>query len=158
MQALADFDKVIQLDSTNSLTYFNRAMLRTQIGDYNRALEDYDKVALYSPNNVLVYYNRAGVYAQLGEIERAVEDYTSAIKLYPDFANAYIYRGRLREDQHNAQHKGIAVKMQIVLHIDDEIREKDLHGHGKQAERREGQIERRVSPHDRRAKPVDKGF
>ena len=88
MQALADFDKVIQLDSTNSLTYFNRAMLRTQIGDYNRALEDYDKVALYSPNNVLVYYNRAGVYAQLGEIERAVEDYTSAIKLYPDFANA----------------------------------------------------------------------
>ena len=63
----------------------------------DRALEDYDKVALYSPNNVLVYYNRAGVYAQLGEIERAVEDYSSAIKLYPDFANAYIYRGRLRE-------------------------------------------------------------
>ena len=94
---LADFDKVIQLDSTNSLTYFNRAMLRTQIGDYNRALEDYDKVALYSPNNVLVYYNRAGVHAQLGEIEQAVADYSAAIKLYPDFANAYIYRGRLRE-------------------------------------------------------------
>ena len=97
MQALADFDRVIQLDSTNSLTYFNRAMLRTQIGDYNRALEDYDRVALYSPNNVLVYYNRAGVHAQLGEIEEAVKDYTSAIELYPDFANAYIYRGRLRE-------------------------------------------------------------
>ena len=97
MQALADFDKVIRLDSTNSLTYFNRAMLRTQIGDYNRALEDYDRVALYSPNNVLVYYNRAGVYAQLGELEKAVADYTSAIDLYPDFANAYIYRGRLRE-------------------------------------------------------------
>ena len=86
-----------QLDSTNSLTYFNRAMLRTQIGDYNRALDDYDKVALYSPNNVLVYYNRAGVYAQLGELEKAIDDYSSAIKLYPDFANAYIYRGRLRE-------------------------------------------------------------
>ena len=97
MQALADFDRVIQLDSTNSLTYFNRAMLRTQIGDYNRALEDYDRVALYSPNNVLVYYNRAGVHAQLGEIEKAVKDYTSAIELYPDFANAYIYRGQLRE-------------------------------------------------------------
>ena len=48
--------------------------------------------------------------------------------------------------------------MQIVLHIDDEIREKDLHSHGEQAERREGQIERRVFPHDGRAKPVDKGF
>ena len=73
-------------------------MLRTQIGDYNRALDDYDKVALDSPNNVLVYYNRAGVYAQLGETRAApMDDYTSAIKLYPDFANAYIYRGRLRE-------------------------------------------------------------
>ncbi len=48
-------------------------MLRTQIGDYNRALEDYDKVALYSPNNVLVYYNRAGVYAQLGETKKPIE-------------------------------------------------------------------------------------
>ena len=115
MQALADFDKVIQLDSTNSLTYFNRAMLRTQIGDYNRALEDYDKVALYSPNNVLVYYNRASVYAQLGQIEKAVADYTSAIELYPDFANAYTYRGRLkmllrdpegaRKDEQTAQRK-----------------------------------------------------
>lgn len=96
MQALSDFDMVIRLDSTSSLTYFNRAMLRSRIGDYNRALEDYDKVAFYSPNNVLVYYNRAGVYAQLGEYEMAIKDYTSAIELYPDFANAYIYRGRLR--------------------------------------------------------------
>ena len=39
--AIADFDKVIpaRLDGA---TYFNRAMLRTQIGDYNRALDDYD--------------------------------------------------------------------------------------------------------------------
>ena len=48
--------------------------------------------------------------------------------------------------------------MQIVLHIDDEIREKDLHGHGKQAERREGQIERRVLFRNSRAEPVDKVF
>ena len=96
MKALADFDHVIRLDSTNSLTYFNRAMLRAQIGDYNRALEDYDKVALYSPNNVLVYYNRAGVHAQLGAIDEAIADYSRAIELYPDFANAYIYRSRLR--------------------------------------------------------------
>ncbi|MDE6374254.1 MAG: tetratricopeptide repeat protein [Alistipes sp.] len=102
-QALRDFDRVIALDTLNSLAYFNRAMLRTQVGDYNRALDDYDRVAAYSPNNVLVYYNRAGVYTQLGEIEKAIEDYTSAIELYPDFANAYIYRGRLRELLHDAR-------------------------------------------------------
>ena len=65
MQALADFDRVLQLDSTNSFTYFNRAILRTQIGDYNRALDDFDRVALYSPGNVQVYYLRAMLKTRL---------------------------------------------------------------------------------------------
>ena len=88
VQAIEDFSRAIALDSTNALTYFNRAILRTQIGDYNRALDDYNRVAFYSPNNVLVYYNRAALYAQLGDYEAAIRDYSRAIELYPDFANA----------------------------------------------------------------------
>ena len=92
MQALADFDKVIQLDSTNSLTYFNRAMLRTQIGDYNHALED-TTVARSTRPTTCWSGNRAQFTPPAGrEIERAVEDYTSAIKPYtPTLANAYIW-------------------------------------------------------------------
>ena len=97
MQALADFDKVIRLDSTNSLTYFNRAMLRTQIGDYNRALEDYDRVAPTRPTTCWFTTTGRGFTPNWARLEKAVADYTSAIDLYPDFANAYIYRGRLRE-------------------------------------------------------------
>lgn len=77
---------MIELDSTSALTYFNRAILRTQIGDYNKALEDYNRVALYSPNNVLVYYNRAGLYAQLGDYDAAIRDYralSSSIRTSP---------------------------------------------------------------------------
>lgn len=96
MQAIEDFSRAIALDSTNALTYFNRAILRTQIGDYNRALDDYNRVAFYSPNNVLVYYNRAALYAQLGDYEAAIRDYSRAIELYPDFANAYLGRSSLR--------------------------------------------------------------
>lgn len=96
VQAIEDFGRVIELDSTSSQTYFNRAILRAQIGDYNRALEDYDMVSFYSPGNVLLYYNRAGLHTYLGNIEEAVKDYTKAIELYPDFANAYLYRSNLR--------------------------------------------------------------
>lgn len=101
MQALADFDRVLQLDSTNSFTYFNRAILRTQIGDYNRALDDFDRVALYSPGNVQVYYLRAMLKTRLGDLEGAERDYTRAIELYPDFANAYLNRSALRYALHN---------------------------------------------------------
>ena len=96
MQSLADLDRVIQLDSTSSISFFNRAIIRSRIGDYNRALEDYNKVAEHLPDNVLVYYNRALLYQQLGEIEKAKRDYTKAIELYPDFANAYLGRSYLR--------------------------------------------------------------
>ena len=96
MLALADFDRILELDSTNSFTYFNRAILRSQIGDYNRALEDFDHVVFYSPGNVQVYYLRALLKTQLGDLEGAEQDYTRAIELYPDFANAYLNRSALR--------------------------------------------------------------
>ena len=92
---------MLQLDSTNSFTYFNRAILRTQIGDYNRALDDFDRVALYSPGNVQVYYLRAMLKTRLGDLEGAERDYTRAIELYPDFANAYLNRSALRYALHN---------------------------------------------------------
>jgi tetratricopeptide (TPR) repeat protein len=99
MASLSDFDRVIELDSTNSLGYFNRAIVRSEIGDYNRALEDFNQVATYSPDNVLVYYNRAMLHTRLGDFEAAFNDYTRAIELYPDFANAYLGRSVLRRAQ-----------------------------------------------------------
>ncbi len=104
MGALKDLDKVIELNPENSLTYFNRAIIRSQIGDYSNALSDYEKVININPNNVLGYYNRAAVYMQLGNYRDAIYDYNKAIELYPDFANAYLNRsyakretGELRE-------------------------------------------------------------
>ena len=94
--ALADFDRVLELDPTSSVTYFNRALVRTESGDYIRALEDYDQVAAYSPGNVIVYYNRAGLRFRLGELQGALEDYDRAIELYPDFANAYLGRASVK--------------------------------------------------------------
>lgn len=94
--ALDNFDRSIEYDGTNSVAIFNRALMRSQIGDYNRAIDDYTKVAQQNPQNVLVFYNRAAVYAELGAVDNAIADYTRAIELYPDFANAYLFRSSLR--------------------------------------------------------------
>ncbi len=96
MQALEDFDKLLSIDSTSTISYFNRAIVRSQVGDYNRALEDYNIVAKSLPSNVLVFFYRAGLLSRLGDIESAEADYSRAIELYPDFANAYLSRSRIR--------------------------------------------------------------
>lgn len=36
------------------------------------------------------------LHAQIGDLEKAISDYSHAIKLYPDFANAYLNRSQLR--------------------------------------------------------------
>jgi tetratricopeptide (TPR) repeat protein len=112
-------DKVIELDSTSSLSYYNRAIVRSQIGDYSRALEDYDRVARYSPDNVLVYYNRGTLYAYLGEPDRAIEDFSRAIELYPDFANAYLNRSAMhyeRGDMKSAKRDHEAAQRKIAAY------------------------------------------
>jgi len=86
----------LRLDPGNALTLYNRALIRTQIGDYNNAIEDYDRVLSINPNNVLAYYNRASVFIQLSRFRDAMDDYSQAINLYPDFANAYMNRSYVK--------------------------------------------------------------
>ncbi len=87
MLALADFDpRDPAFDSTNSLTYFNRAMLRTQIGDHNRALEDYDRVApLLAEQRPGLLQPRRGT-RPVGRSREAVKRLHLGHRvLYPDF-------------------------------------------------------------------------
>ena len=93
---LADLDKVLSREPDNSLTLYNRALIRSQIGDYDNALSDYDRVLNINPENVLAYYNRSILFTEMGRYKDAVEDLTKAIELYPDFANAYMNRSYVK--------------------------------------------------------------
>jgi tetratricopeptide (TPR) repeat protein len=95
--ALKDFDKVLELDPYNALTLFNRAIMLSQIGDYDKALADYTKALEINPGNVLIYYNRAVMYMHKQMYRNAIADYSKAIELYPDFANAYLNRSYAKQ-------------------------------------------------------------
>ena len=103
MRSIEDLNRVIELDSVSAIGYFNRALIRSEIGDLNSALEDFNRVAQISPENVLVYFNRALLHTDLGNLQAAIDDYTRAIELYPDFANAYLNRSILRRSQHDVR-------------------------------------------------------
>jgi len=48
-QAIADYDKVIELDPKDSETYINRGRTYYYLGNYNQAIADYDKVIEFDP-------------------------------------------------------------------------------------------------------------
>jgi tetratricopeptide (TPR) repeat protein len=69
-----------------------REELKKRIADHTAYIEHYDNG---NRPNKQTYYLRGGLKNQLKDYYGAIEDYTSAIKIDPNFADAYLKRGIL---------------------------------------------------------------
>ncbi len=94
---MSDYDKVIELDSHNALTYYNRAIIKSVQKDWKGALEDYTNVLYYNPENLYTLYNRGLVKIELKDYKGAISDFNNAIASFPDFAYAYMARSSAKE-------------------------------------------------------------
>ncbi len=103
--AINDLTAYIQMDSTSSLAYWQRAVCQARMNEYDASrgtniklktvgvLADLDKAVQLSPNNAYLYFDRGNVRASGKDYARAIEDYNMAIKLDPKLAEAYYNRG-----------------------------------------------------------------
>ena len=95
-EALADYDKTLQLVPEHFVAHYNRGLLRSLIGDYNRAIEDFTFILKKEPDNTLARYNRAELREKVGQFRGAIADYTELIKAYPNFIYGYMARANCR--------------------------------------------------------------
>ena len=84
--------------SISAETYFLRAWVKDQFGNYKGAITDYDKVIRLKPDDANVYYNRGTANGKLGQYTAAIADYDTAIRLKPDLALAYAGRGWAKDE------------------------------------------------------------
>jgi len=82
-EALDDFTKAINLDSTYSEAYNYRGLLRCHFTDYYKALMDFDNAIKFNPKEASAYNNRAAVFEELNMIKVAIRDYKKAVQLAP---------------------------------------------------------------------------
>ena len=95
-EAIADYDMAIQLDPDDPQAYFNRGLVRIELGgQHEDALADFDKAIDLNPNNADAYNNRGGVKVILERFDEALTDYDEAIRLNPEHVLAYYHRGIL---------------------------------------------------------------
>ncbi len=92
-QAIADYDKAIELDPSCATAYNNRGITYRKQGDYERAIVDHNKAIELEPDYATAYNNRGNVYYDQGNYEQAIANYNKAIELDPDYAYAYWSRG-----------------------------------------------------------------
>ncbi len=106
--AIDDLSICLQIDSTSSLAYWQRAVCQAKINEFNASegtnidlksanvLGDLSDAISLAPQNAYLYYNRGNLYAQRGDYQRAIDDYSTALKLNRDLAEAWFNRGLVK--------------------------------------------------------------
>ena len=92
-EALADYDRAIELNPDHAVAYSNRGNVKSELGQHEAAVTDFDEAIRLNPDDAAAYYNRGNAKQQLGGDEAAVADFNEAIRLNPGLAAAYGNRG-----------------------------------------------------------------
>ena len=106
--AIDDLSICLQIDSTSSLAYWQRAVCQAKINEFNASegtnvdlksanvLGDLSDAIALAPQNAYLYYNRGNLYAQRRDYQRAMADYSQALKLNQELAEAWFNRGLVK--------------------------------------------------------------
>ena len=92
-EAIADYDKAIELNPQYALAYNNRGIAKLHLGDSKEAIADYNKAIELDPKYAKAYCNRGIANCDLGNYEKSITDCNKAIELNPQDADAYHNRG-----------------------------------------------------------------
>ena len=104
-RALADLTEAININPSDrgGLALEWRAELFMENGQYDLAIQDYTQTLGVNngPTRFGIFSDRADVYERKGDLDRALADYTEAIRLYPEGANGFRYRGHIYYEKHD---------------------------------------------------------
>jgi tetratricopeptide (TPR) repeat protein len=96
-EAIAIYDKMLEIYPNDPDIYFNRGLERDEQKDYQAAIADYNQAISLNPNDAFAYTFRGGARISLGDYQGALADFNQAINLNPNDAFAYINRGVARD-------------------------------------------------------------
>ena len=80
-EALADYNKAIELKSNDAFYYYCRGGLLLEYGSQRKALIDMDVSVNLEPDNLLYISGRADAFHQLGRLKNALEDCNKVLEI-----------------------------------------------------------------------------
>jgi tetratricopeptide (TPR) repeat protein len=97
--ALADFNKLIEIDPRNAWSYNSRGIFyANRKNDYDRAIEDFTRAIEMAPSDTLYRMNRGAVYSLKHDYDSAISDFTEILNVSND-PEAYNSRGNVYFDK-----------------------------------------------------------
>ena len=90
---MADFSKVIQLDSEFDEAYNQIAMTTYYKGNWAAAEKSFNEYVAKFSTHSHAYYNRAMFYAERKQYNKAILDFDYCLKLNPKDGDAFFHKG-----------------------------------------------------------------
>lgn len=116
-KAIADYNKIISIDSLNAYYYGYRGQIFRFIGDYKNAKSDFLKAISLKPTESW-FYSQKGLVEELAmNNEEALSDFSTSIQLEKLNSYTYFCRARLYETKFNDKTKALE-DYNTILSID----------------------------------------
>ena len=101
-EAIELFNKCIETgelsDSSLARTFRNIGIANKRSGQFEEAIKYYDLALSLNPDDPWDdYVNRGNAWSELGEYKKAFADYNNALKVNPNYGEAYYNRGIIFE-------------------------------------------------------------
>ena len=120
-EALAEFEKSLQLNPYYGKAYGNIANVLSILGRNEQALTNYYKSIELEPDNGVIHRNLGVLLVRLGKIDEAIEHYEKALQVWPNLTDTrcalsdlLIRKGRLTE---SIEHLDRVLRTETEPHI-----------------------------------------
>ena len=117
--AIADYDRAIELDSQDAEAHEGRGHAKNKMGDHKGAIADYGRAIELNPQDARTYNSRGTAKDNMGNYEDAIADYDRAIELNPKYAMAYGNRGNTKSKLGNYEDAIADINRAIELNPQD---------------------------------------
>jgi serine/threonine protein kinase/Flp pilus assembly protein TadD len=87
-EAIAGYNKVIELDSLDKDAYNMLAYIYDNDGRYDEAIQSINKYIQLAPGEANPYDTRGDIYAHHAEVDKAIESYNKSLEIKPDFESS----------------------------------------------------------------------
>ncbi|WP_375513421.1 tetratricopeptide repeat protein [uncultured Nostoc sp.] len=92
---LIDYNAALKINPNHAKAYYNRGIVRSNLGDNQGAIADYNAVLKINPNYANAYYNRGNAHFNLGDKQGAIVELQKAAELFRQQRNTELYQQAL---------------------------------------------------------------